>query len=347
MEEVRVDNEKETIRWGFAKKKPILAFLLITFVWTWGFWLGAIPLQGRDDLLQMVVVFIGGFGPAIGAILTLSMKNGIVWPKKLNQILLWLVSTAIILVLIAWRLQVGQASGIDPLPGDLQLTPAIWAAGIFVSILGGWVIASARCGNADVRERMGSILPQKGNFGWTLLAIVFYPAMVLISWAIASVFGLGVEMPSTWGQPLIDVVPLALLSFLLTFFMTGGNEEPGWRGFMQPTLQNKMSPLGAALLVSLIWSLWHLPLYLNGFYGGPLVGGMIGSGIFRIFLAIFLAWFYNRSGGNVLAMIILHTTFNMAVNFLPTSDLVLAVLWLVISIVVVISDKMWKKKPAG
>lgn len=345
MDEVHVKKDVKTFKWDLAKQKPILAFLLITFVWTWGFWLGAIPLQGRDDLLQRTIVFIGGFGPAMGGILTLSLKNGI-QKKRFGQILVWVIVTAIILGLMAWRLQVGNASGIDPLPNDTQLTPVIWITGIFASILGGWVISSARCGNVDVRARMASILPQAKNLGWTLLAIVIYPIMVLASWGIASALGLGVEMPASWGQPLMDVVPLALLSFLLTFFMTGGNEEPGWRGFLQPELQKKMSPLGAALIVSLVWSLWHLPLYLNGFYGGPIVGGMIGSGIFRILLSIFLAWFYNRSGGNVLAMIILHTTFNMAVNFLPTSDLALAVMWLIISIAVVISDKMWKKKTA-
>jgi membrane protease YdiL (CAAX protease family) len=114
---------------------------------------------------------------------------------------------------------------------------------------------------------------------------------------------------------------------------------------MQPELQKRFSPLAAALIVSVAWSLWHLPLYLNGFYPGELIGGMLGGFIFRILLSIFLAWFYNRSGGNLFLMMFLHTSFNTMVNFLPTSDLGLLVLWLVVVVFVVVKDKMWRKLP--
>jgi len=131
----------------------------------------------------------------------------------------------------------------------------------------------------------------------------------------------------------------------VAFLAQGGNEEPGWRGLMQPELQKRFSPLAAALIVSVAWSLWHLPLYLNGFYSGDLVGGMIGGFIFRILLSIFLAWFYNRSGGNLFLMMFLHTSFNTMVNFLPTSDLGLLLLWLIVAVFVIVKDKMWCKSP--
>ena len=73
---------------------------------------------------------------------------------------------------------------------------------------------------------------------------------------------------------------------------------------------------------------------------------MIGGAVFRVILAIFLAWFYNRSGGNLFLMVFLHTCFNMMVNFLPTSDLGLLVLWLVVVVAIVIKDKMYRKLPA-
>jgi membrane protease YdiL (CAAX protease family) len=193
---------------------------------------------------------------------------------------------------------------------------------------------------------MGSLLPWRRPSGWTLLSIVVYPAMILIAWGLASVLGMGVEYPALWGRPLLEVLPLYALTFALTMLAQGGNEEPGWRGFLQPELQKRFSPLVAALIVSAFWSLWHLPLYLNGFYGGPLVGGMIGGGIYRILLSIFLAWFYNRSNGDLFAMVFLHTCFNVMVNFLPTSDLGLTVLWLLIVIVIVVKDKMYRKPSA-
>ena len=44
-------------------------------------------------------------------------------------------------------------------------------------------------------------------------------------------------------------------------------EEIGWRGFMVPELAKFLSFTNVALLSGLIWSAWHLPLFLMGFYG--------------------------------------------------------------------------------
>ena len=46
-------------------------------------------------------------------------------------------------------------------------------------------------------------------------------------------------------------------------------------------------------------------------------------------------------------MVILHTSFNLMVNFLPVSDGLLSLLWLLVVIFVVVKDKMWRKLPVG
>ncbi len=339
-----VQKERKSLRWSLAQNRPALAFLILSFTWSWLFWLGGIALRGRDDLLLMMVVFIGGFGPAVGGMLTLGLKNGLrLFEMNRKSVITMLVSSAVIFGLMALRYRVGPVAGYESLPGDLTLTAPVLMAAVAASLIGGKVIASALSSNVDIREKMASILPVRKSLGWIVFSLGFFPVLVLISWGLAPLLGMPVEYPGLWGRPILEVLPLALLSFSLTALIRGGNEEPGWRGMMQPVLQNKYSPLVAALIVSAFWSLWHLPLFLNGFYGENLVMGMIGGGIYRIFLAIFLAWVYNRSGGNVLAMIILHTTFNMAVDFLPTSDLLLLVLWIVISAAVVFKDKMYRK----
>lgn len=50
------------------------------------------------------------------------------------------------------------------------------------------------------------------------------------------------------------------LMFALVF--GGGLEEIGWRGFLQPLLERRLSFLAAAIIQSIIWSIWHLPLWL-------------------------------------------------------------------------------------
>lgn len=329
-----------------VQKHPVLSFLFITFTWTWLFWFAAIPVRGQS-LMVTALVMIGGFGPAIGGILTLALQSGARLDRSSRRILTWVLASALIFGLMTLRYLAGNIPNYDTLADDLTLSVPVVGAALTASLVGGWVFSSAVSRNPSIRSRMASMLPLRMPAGWTMLGLAFYPVLILTAWGLASLAGMDVEYPGLWGRPVLDVLPLYALTFALVAAAQGGNEEPGWRGFMQPELQKRFSPLTAALIVSFAWSLWHLPLYLNGFYPGDLLGGMLGSGIFRVLLAIFLAWFYNRSGGSLFLMIFLHTSFNVMVNFLPTSDLGLLVLWLVVVLLVVFKDKMYRKSPQG
>ncbi len=41
----------------------------------------------------------------------------------------------------------------------------------------------------------------------------------------------------------------------------GGLEEVGWRGFLQPALEEKMPFFVAALISGCLWTVWHIPLW--------------------------------------------------------------------------------------
>src|SRR5580658_4304094 len=45
--------------------------------------------------------------------------------------------------------------------------------------------------------------------------------------------------------------------------LVGGpvNEEPGWRGFALPRLQERYGPVRATLILTPLWAGWHLPLF--------------------------------------------------------------------------------------
>jgi membrane protease YdiL (CAAX protease family) len=337
----------KTLHWSFAQKHPVITFLLITFSWTWLFWFAAIPFRDQNNLLVMAIVLIGGFGPALGGILTLGLKKGLTLEFLPKKIAIMLIGASVIFLLMVLRYRTGNISNFDHLAENLSLDVPIIAAALIASLVGGWVISSGLSGNVDIRTRMTSILPWKRPPFWTLLGLFFYPALILVAWGLATLIGLDIEYPGLWESPIFETLPFYALAFGLTALAQGGNEEPGWRGFLQPELQKKLNPLVAALIVAVIWSLWHLPLYLNGFYPGNLVEGMIGGGVFRILLAIFLGWFYNRSGGNLFAIILLHTSFNVMVNFLPTSDLGLLVLWLVVVVIIVFKDKIYQRLPTN
>lgn len=329
-----------------SQKFSVVPFLLITFAWTWLFWFAAIPVR-EQPLLLVSLVMIGGFGPAVGGLLSLNLQSGFKLDLSTKRMLVFVLASALLFGVMALRYMVGNIPDYDILAADLTLSVPVILAALAASLVGGWVFSSAVSAVPLVRDRMQTIFPWRKFSRWTILALIFFPLLILAAWGLAELLGLGVEYPSLWGESAIRVIPIYALSFVLVALTQGGNEEPGWRGFLQPELQKRFSPLVAALIVSLFWSLWHLPLYLNGFYPGDLVGGMLGGFVYRILLSIFLAWFYNRSGGSVFAMIFLHTCFNLMVNYLPTSDLGLLVLWLVVVLVVVFKDKMYRNPVAN
>ena len=110
---------------------------------------------------------------------------------------------------------------------------------------------------------------------------------------------------------------LSILSstFILKLFLGGGfGEEFGWRGFMQPNLENKFTWVKASLIVAFVWILWHLPvLFLGGSIGNPIVFIATLSGY-----SVIMAWIYNATK-SVLWVAIFHGWTNALSNTLENT----------------------------
>jgi membrane protease YdiL (CAAX protease family) len=104
------------------------------------------------------------------------------------------------------------------------------------------------------------------------------------------------------------------LGFVILF--GGGLEEPGWRGYLLPALQEAYSPLTAGLLVGVVWAGWHLPLvFIPGTIQHTLPLGLYLLQLVE--LSILLTWLTNRANGSVLPAILLHAGGNALLNYYP------------------------------
>jgi membrane protease YdiL (CAAX protease family) len=134
-----------------------------------------------------------------------------------------------------------------------------------------------------------------------------------------------------WGA-LPARIPAYLQSFLLTAIVFGGQEEPGWRGFALPQLQQRHSPWAATLILGLGWGIWHVPLYGPAGFVVPLV------------LAFFYTWPYNKTG-SVLLCILLHASFTPAQDHLLLSgdsmvvDITLLATYIAAALVLIIASR--------
>ena len=101
----------------------------------------------------------------------------------------------------------------------------------------------------------------------------------------------------------VERAPAYVQTLLLTAVIFGGQEEPGWRGFALPRLQQRHTPLVATLILGLGWGIWHVPLYGPDGFVVPLV------------LAFYYTWLYNKTR-SVLLCILLHASFTPAQDHL-------------------------------
>ena len=53
---------------------------------------------------------------------------------------------------------------------------------------------------------------------------------------------------------------VGFLYFLFLFVFGGGQEEFGWRGYVQQPLQERLGVIPASLLIGVVGGVWHLPL---------------------------------------------------------------------------------------
>jgi membrane protease YdiL (CAAX protease family) len=102
------------------------------------------------------------------------------------------------------------------------------------------------------------------------------------------------------------------LIYIVLTLLTGGNEEPGWRGFALTALLDHYHPLIASLILGLAHSAWHLPL-MNHY------DTVFGHYLFNLLpLTVVFNWLYLRSKGSVWPVMFLHSGTNIISSFIPT-----------------------------
>jgi membrane protease YdiL (CAAX protease family) len=91
-------------------------------------------------------------------------------------------------------------------------------------------------------------------------------------------------------------------------------EELGWRGFAQPHLQERFSPLTANLILAVLVTIWHFQYIPTGDYAWIYIPATMA-------VTILYGWVYNATGGSVLLTLLMHATEPLIwVNFTGADD---------------------------
>ena len=150
------------------------------------------------------------------------------------------------------------------------------------------------------------------KFGWKVWgAVVLIGIINLVSWYIPEMFGYE-RLPM-----LLPTVYIFPLYFLIMVFLGGGQEEIGWRGYILPFLEMKFGLWAGNIILGLVWSFWHLPLW---FMSGasqeylPFIAFTLGC----IGLSFIFSWVIKVSGNRPLSGLVIHGAFNAFIPLFPT-----------------------------
>lgn len=175
-----------------------------------------------------------------------------------------------------------------------------------------------------------------------LIAIWSPNVAAIIIWSVNKEFIHKIQMafslPDFSWWLLLSLVPLLIAAALLLFELIRGNaiewsnfdvrfllplifinlfmgplgEELGWRGYLYPAFKSNYGWLAGALMVGIIWAVWHAPLW---FLDSPQSKIPFWAFTLNVILLSFLmSMIYNHSEGSILAVILLHLTFNVSLG---------------------------------
>jgi membrane protease YdiL (CAAX protease family) len=179
----------------------------------------------------------------------------------------------------------------------VAVTPLVMSAQGFLPPLPVWLHGLGALGPVlaayfSKRERgvYAAAGPSALSPGWTAVCLGTPVLLAVVALVVVLARSETIRQPlaAAFGNP--DwVISLAVGSLLYGF-----GEEPGWRGWLQPHLQERHSPVRATFLLTPIWAAWHVPFFFYRFQfegAGTIVGFFVGL----LAGAFWLAFLYNAT----------------------------------------------------
>lgn len=212
---------------------------------------------------------------------------------------------------ISWMCWLPVAAGDHGIGSRSSSDGLLVLLGTFGPLVAALSVVSLTYGHPGVAHFLGQALRWRAGVQWYFFALVApFLIRVVVLYVHVLKGGLVPEFddPARW-----SAVPLTFVYVLLIGGPTG--EEFGWRGFLLQRLQSRMGLLQAGLLIGLITSIWHLPLFF--------ITGTAQSYVpFELFalrtisLSLISTWLYNGTNRSVLFVLLFHASLNTWPNTL-------------------------------
>ncbi len=313
----------------FIRNRPLVSFFILTYLFTWSIWIPISLLLGDANLANAgFLAAWGTYGPALMAMFISAILNREKGEKKTK---IWILA-----LILVWALAVAVRV---TLPDSVKLSDATHTV-VLSSLAAGVVFAGAFSSNRGIKDLLSSLVRPRGGVLIHVLALVLVPGVFLGLYMGQRMLGQEAQFRLAGANPLFAAYLWFGLVAMKVFHNNMLGEEVGWRGFALPRLQNLYSPLTASLILGVIWAVWHYPLWRME---GLSFQELLLFSVLVIPLSIIHTWFWNRSGGSIWVVGLLHATCNVRFALLPQSLAVQLTTLCLIALVLVLADRMWRR----
>ena len=218
---------------------------------------------------------------------------------------------------------------VDPAAVDAPILPfgPFFAAIIMLVAIGRW---------PAVKTWLAGIVRWRVGLQWYALALFLPPVLIGAACGLNLLFSAQASLEGN--QPDWQGI---CVRFVFIFLWIGLGEEPAWRGYALPRLLPGRTALFAAVLVGVLHTIWHLPLFGVEYD----LRNVWPWGLSVFCYAIVTTWIWLHTGRSLLLPMLMHASNNTAAFvwrlFSEQDQIVLwwiwAALWLIVAAIVTIA----------
>ncbi|MGB5412394.1 MAG: CPBP family intramembrane glutamic endopeptidase, partial [Woeseiaceae bacterium] len=185
---------------------------------------------------------------------------------------------------------------VEAIFGELSAKNPLFMLAVYAPAISAFILVTRHAGLSGLGRYLSRLFLWRVHWSWYLFLLAGIPALYYCGAALkGNLFSTPFPFANWY-----DVLPA--LAFML---ILGPIEEFGWRGMALPSLQQRLAPLWAGLVLGAIWGVWHLPaFYLSGVPQST--WSFLPFFIGAIALGVIVTPLFNSSGGSLLLPLLFH-----------------------------------------
>jgi len=205
----------------------------------------------------------------------------------------------------------------------------------FVPMTAAIILVARDTGVAGARAFLARALDYRRitSAGWILAAVLLMPIVFVVAYGVVRLDGRALPDLRVFSVP-------EIVAYFLMFFVGAIGEELGWQGYAYAGLKTGRSALSVALIIGVIWALWHvIPFVEMGRDAGWIFWQCLGA----IAMRVIIVWLFENAGRSVFVAVLFHVTINMPWGVFPDLESYFDpfVMFVILAIVAATAVALW------